>query len=130
MYEVTPKKSLKLSTFKSIIFLILMTFFTVWVIISGSYYRWLGYERIPTPSLDELTYTWQGLSLRERGIPIAWGLYPGIYMNQAVGFIAGNLSGFGIKTNEGDIGIREYIELGKNQLSHTSKLTIIRLTLL
>lgn len=50
------------------------------VIIKQSlFYRWFGYETIPTPITDEYDYAWQGMSLRTYGLPIGWTMFDGVY---------------------------------------------------
>lgn len=59
--------------------LVLAVLITTAVIVKSSYLRWLGYERIPVPLLDEYNYIWQGLSLREYGLPVGWVTFEFLY---------------------------------------------------
>ena len=55
------------------IVLIIAVFLSVYIIKTGAYIRWLGYERIPDIGIfDERNYALQGLSIRNNGVPAAW----------------------------------------------------------
>lgn len=75
------------------------------------YYRWIGYERIPSTTVtDEFDYVWQGLSVRETGLPVAWSTLGGVYKNPKYNPLSGNLSGFGIKVDGTLIDIKKFKE--------------------
>lgn len=70
----------------------------IFVIAKSSYIRWLGYERIPVPLLDEYNYIWQGLSIREHGLPVGWVTFEFIYQKYQN---LGKLDGLSINVGKG-----------------------------
>lgn len=66
------------------------------VIYQGNYSRWIGYETIPTPPLDEFNYIWQAMSLRKYGVPVGWVTFTHLYKAPNFPSRGGNLAGFGV----------------------------------
>lgn len=96
---------------KKIFFAFLALILSVFVIYQGSYYRWLGYERIPGPTIDEFTYVWGAESLKAHGLPVGWTLYSGVFKDAKFNAIETRVDGFGIKK---DGRILEVSEFRKN----------------
>lgn len=72
---------------------ILAIFITIHIIITSSNMRWIGYDLIPKPFLDEYNYVWQGLSLKANGLPVGWVTFDHLYRNTS---LKGRVQNFGI----------------------------------
>lgn len=96
-------KILFLRKFQFFIFI----FLTLSIIALGHQKRSVAYWIVPDSGiLDELSYTWQGLSIRQVGIPIGWsdsGVYHGGDINKR-GMIGG-IKDFYIQQNDKEINI-------------------------
>lgn len=57
----------------------------VYLINRSSEMRWIGYDLIPKPFLDEYNYVWQGLSMKEHGLPVGWVTFDHLYRPTSLG---------------------------------------------
>lgn len=78
------------------------------VLYQSIFYRWFGYETIPFPITDEFDYAWQGLSLRQYGLPVGWTILAHIYKEPKYQSRGGNLNEFGIISDGKRIDLREF----------------------
>lgn len=78
------------------------------IIQQSIFLRWFGYETIPSPITDEYDYVWQGLSIREHGLPVAWSILSHIYGDAKYNSRGGNLDGFGITVDNKLINLNEF----------------------
>lgn len=64
----------------------------------GADIRKIGYNVIPDPFiiLDEHTHVWQGLSIRNTGIPTAWSMLDAYKVNSKITGAGGGVDGFNI----------------------------------
>ncbi|MCX6726944.1 MAG: hypothetical protein NTY75_03985 [Candidatus Shapirobacteria bacterium] len=91
---------MKKNTFR-IICLMVAILISFWVVRKSVSLRWFGYGSYPTPITDEFDYVWQGVSLKRYGLPMAWTILNGVYINVKLNPKQGDVEGFGINVGEG-----------------------------
>ena len=106
------KSFLSLSCFifshiKLITFFIALTI-SVIVLYQSMFYRWFGYETIPAPITDEFDYAWQGLSLRQYGLPVGWTILDHIYKESKYQSRLASVDEFGVISDGKRIDLREF----------------------
>ena len=89
--------------------LIIGILISVYVIYQSNFYRKFGYETIPQPITDEFTYIWQAISLEKNGLPMAWTINDGAYLNPKFKPIRGDVKGFGIENNGKNIDLKNFL---------------------
>lgn len=105
--SVLPFSGFILSHIKPIaLFLVLIL--SAIVLYQSLFYRWFGYETIPDPITDEFNYTWQGLSLRQFGLPVGWVTFSHIYKEPKYQSRGANLDEFGIISEGKRIDLKEF----------------------
>jgi len=72
------------------------------------FYRWFGYETIPAPITDEFDYAWQGLSLRQYGLPVGWTILDHIYKESKYQSRLASVDKFGVISDGKRIDLREF----------------------
>lgn len=92
---------------KLIIFLLVLTI-SIIVLYQSIFYRWFGYETIPAPITDEFDYAWQGLSLRQYGLPVGWTILAHIYNEPRYQSRKANLDKFGMIVDGERIDLRQF----------------------
>lgn len=85
--------------------LLLAVLITILITAKSSHFRWLGYERIPKPILDEYNYIWQGLSIREYGLPVGWVTFEFLYQKY---LNMGKLDGLSINVGSGPTDLKSF----------------------